>query len=194
MLSIPEIIEILAVIFNLIYLVLLVKENIWCWPNGILASILSIYLFVDAKLYSEAILYGFYIVIGVYGWLVWAGVLSSNKSIRIKTWRIKPHLFALAAGIIGLLGLGYFFNTQTDADKPYYDAFSTSFSFVASFMEAHKVLSAWIYWIVLNVFSIWLYYSKNLSIYSALMVIYAIASVWGYIEWKKKLRNQSNNG
>ena len=48
-------IEILSVVFNLIYLVLLIKENIWCWPNGIIASILSVYLFVEAKLYSEAI-------------------------------------------------------------------------------------------------------------------------------------------
>lgn len=183
-------IEILAVAFNLIYLVLLIKENIWCWPSGILASILSISLFLDAKLYSEVILYAFYVLIGVYGWLVWSGKLSSNKQVQIKTWKIKPHLIALAIGLIGMFGLGYYFGTKTDADKPYFDAFSTSFSFVASFMEAYKVLSAWVYWIILNLFSIWLYHSRELDVYAGLMIVYAIASVWGLLEWRKKYQLQ----
>ena len=182
-------IEIFAVVLNLVYLVLLIKENIWCWPSGILASILSIILFLDAKLYSEVVLYIFYVIIGIYGWLVWSGKLSAKKQIEIQKWKVGPHLIAFSVGVIGMLGLGYYFGSKTDADKPYLDAFSTSFSFVASFMEAHKVLSAWGYWIVLNLFSIWLYYSRGLSIYAGLMAVYAIASVWGLLEWRKRFNN-----
>ena len=183
-------IEIIAVLLNLVYLVLLIKENIWCWPSGILASLLSIYLFYNARLYSEVILYSFYVLIGIYGWLVWSGKLSKESNVLIKKWKVKPHIVAFLIGILGTLGLGYYFGTKTDADKPYLDAFSTSFSFVASFMEAHKVLSAWVYWIVLNLFSIWLYYSRELHIYSGLMVVYTVASIWGLLEWRKKYHSQ----
>lgn len=182
------IIEILSVLFNFIFLILLIKENKWCWPNGIIGSFLSVYLFAESKLYSEAILYAFYVIAGIYGWLVWSGFLSRNKVVKINTWKIKSHLVALIIGAIGMLGLGYYFNNYSDGKKPYFDAFSTSFSFVATYLEAHKILGAWVYWIILNLFSVWLYSSRNINIYAGLMVVYAILSIWGLLEWRKKYK------
>ncbi|MGY8954390.1 MAG: nicotinamide riboside transporter PnuC [Flavobacteriales bacterium] len=181
-------IEILSVLFNFIFLILLIKENKWCWPNGIIGSLLSVYLFTESKLYSEAILYAFYVLAGIYGWLVWSGYLTSKKDLKISTWKIKTHFIALLLGIMGMLSLGYYFDNFSDGKKPYFDAFSTSFSFVATYMEAHKILGAWAYWIILNFFSVWLYSSRNLSVYAGLMVVYAMASVWGLIEWRKKYK------
>jgi nicotinamide mononucleotide transporter len=184
--SFLEIIEICAVAFNLIYLFLLIRENIWCWLNGIVASLLSIYLFFEAKLYSECILYGFYVIIGVYGWLVWAGKISKQEGKQVVRKGLVYHFVSLIIGASGMVLLGWWFSSNTDAKQPWHDAFSTSFSFVASFLEAHKVLSAWLYWIVLNLFSVWLYKSRNLDIYAGLMLVYFLASVWGYYEWRKK--------
>ena len=63
--------EILATGANLVYVVLLIKEKIACWACGIVGSFLSIYLFIDARLYSEAFLYLFYALLGVWGWMRW---------------------------------------------------------------------------------------------------------------------------
>ena len=65
-----QILEITAVLFSLTYLVLLIKEKIACWFFGIAASIISIYIFYKTGLYSEAILYSFYVIIGFYGFLL----------------------------------------------------------------------------------------------------------------------------
>ena len=62
-------IEIVATFANLLYLIFLIREKIICWSFGIAGSLLSIYLFVDARLYSEAFLYGFYVAMGCWGWL-----------------------------------------------------------------------------------------------------------------------------
>ena len=83
------------------------------------------------------------------------------------------------------IGLGAFFSSQTDAQKPYADAFSTIFSFFATYLEAKKVLSAWIYWFGLNAFSVWLYFARHLEVYSGLMVVYTVLSVIGYLQWRK---------
>jgi nicotinamide mononucleotide transporter len=83
--------------------------------------------------------------------------------------------------------LAWFFDTYTDADKPYLDAFTTIFSFLATYLEAKKVLSAWVYWIVINGLTITLYYSKGLDYYSGLTVVYFVMSFVGYMRWKKEL-------
>ena len=178
------ILEIFSVINGLIFLLLLIRQKIWCWLFGILSSVSSVWLFINLKLYSESILYAFYIVIGIYGWAVWykrgdGGIVQTIKAV----W----HLVYIGIGVSVSLLLGYFFSTQTDAERSYADAFSTIFSFIASYLEAHKILSTWYYWICINAFSIWLYLDRGLQLYAGLMVLYFVMSVYGYISWRKSL-------
>lgn len=174
-----------GVVLNVLYLVLLIRRSIWCWPFGILGSGLSIYLFIESKLYSEAILYGFYVLIGVYGWIKWSRNADENDLVQPILWSLQKHLVAIAIGIAATFGLGHFFQTYTDAERPMLDAFSTGFAFVASFLEAQQVLSGWIYWIILNGFSVWLYYDRGLELYGLLSVVYTVMSFVGYYQWQK---------
>jgi nicotinamide mononucleotide transporter len=81
--------------------------------------------------------------------------------------------------------LAWFFNSYTDAERPYIDSFTTVFSFLATFLEAKKVLSSWKYWIVINGVTIGLYFDKGLDIYAGLILVYFIMSFVGYFKWKK---------
>lgn len=83
--------------------------------------------------------------------------------------------------------MAWFFDTYTNADKPYLDAFTTIFSFLATYLEARKVVSAWLYWIVLNGVTALLYFSKGLDIYAGLSVVYFIMSFVGYVRWKRSM-------
>ncbi|MGB1306957.1 MAG: nicotinamide mononucleotide transporter, partial [Flavobacteriales bacterium] len=69
-------IEVISVLFGLAFLVLLIRQNILCWWFGIVGSLLSIFLFYHTKLYSEAILYTYYVLMGFYGYYSW----NNNKS------------------------------------------------------------------------------------------------------------------
>jgi nicotinamide mononucleotide transporter len=183
--------EILGVLLSLVYVVLMVRQNIWCWLFGILGSLLSILIFIEAKLYSESILYAFYVGVGIYGWVRWH--TKDHKGIPIKKWGILNHLLTLFFGLLGALGLGYFFSTQSDAESPYFDAFTTSFSFVASFLEAHKILSSWVYWIILNMMTIYLYATKEIYLYAGYSGLLTILSVIGFIRWQRDYRKQITN-
>lgn len=187
----PFYLELGAVVFNILFLVFLIREKRVCWIYGIVASLLSVALFLsmDKPLYSESVLYVFYVGFGVYGWINWS--TGTEQEISIMEWGMREHVKAFLVGAIGMVGLGYFFSTRTDADVPYADAFSTSFSFVATYMEANKILSGWIYWIVLNGFTIWLYAYKSAFLYSGLMVAFAVMSIVGYMSWRRKFRNQT---
>lgn len=183
-------IEILSVVFGLFFLILLIKENIWCWLFGILSSAMSVYLFIAVKLYSEALLYFFYVIIGCYGWITW----SKNKSIKsISSWKMIRTALAFIVGALGASGLALFFSKFTDAKFPVLDATTTSFSFVASFLEAHKIIQTWWFWIVINALSVWLYWLRDLELYSGLMIIYTVLSIIGYYKWNQILKTDENH-
>lgn len=180
--------EILGVLLNLAYVILLIRQNILCWPMGILGSGISIHLFIEAKLYSEAILYLFYVIIGFYGWYRWRKV--NNKELPIIRWPFFKHAIAIVAGFICAYGLGLFWSTQTDAERSFIDSNTTIFSFIASYMEANKVLLSWIYWVILNAISIWLYADRGLNFYGMLSVLMTLLSVSGFIKWRKDYQRQ----
>ena len=186
--SFINVLEWISVLFNLLFVVLIIKELKAGWLFGILGSIISIYLFYTVQLYSEAILYLYYVAMGFYGLSRWT--LVNDEVLPITVWSLKKHFFAIIVGIVGTLMLGLFFSQFTKAAMPFADAFSTSFSFIATYMEAKKIFSTWVFWIVLNTFSVWLYFSRGFDIYSALMVIYAILSVVGLLAWRKSLQAQ----
>ena len=188
--STAEIIEILATVANLAYIVLLIREKIICWSFGIVGSLLSVYLFMGAKLYSESVLYLFYAVMGVWGWLRWHRQEAENNNPVI-TWPVARHAKVVPVTALLALGVGFTMVYLTDAERPLFDAFTTVFSFLATYMEIQKVLEAWLFWLVLNLASIWLYYDRNLDIYALLIAVYSVLSVVGFLRWRQSYRQQA---
>lgn len=188
--NIDLIIEIASVVLGLVYLILVMMENIWCWIFGITSSLLSVYLFIEYQLFSEAILYFFYAAVGVYGWIMWSSKKAGKTAIVVRKWKWQNHAIALPLGAALSASLGWVMSNFTKSDMSYIDATTTMFSFIASYLEAQKVLSAWIYWIVINGVSVWLYFTKELMVYGWLMVLYFVMSFAGLYMWNKTLKLQ----
>lgn len=182
-------IEIFATLSGLIYIIFLIRENIICWPFGIAGSLLSIYLFVDSKLYSEAFLYFYYVLMGAWGWIRWSQRAAVNDNPVVR-YGLQAHGVVILLSSLGAVALATFFIAFSDAQRPYIDAFTTMFSFAATYMQVKKVLETWFYWIVLNLASIWLYMDRSLDIYAALICVYALMSVWGLVQWTRIYRQQ----
>lgn len=182
--------EWLALGLNFVFIILLIRENIWCWLFGIIASAITVGLVFYSKLYSETLLYSVYVVLGIYAWITWnKNSLKSPMPIQIK--RSIYYGISIFIGLVLWLGLGYFFGKYTDSELPWADAFTTAFAFVATYLEAKKVLHHWIYWIIVNLCSIWLYQSRDLPILAMMMVGFAIFSIAGFIIWKKRYSQQT---
>jgi nicotinamide mononucleotide transporter len=128
---------------------------------------------------------------GFYGYYIWSeksiGISNESSSLTVSEKGIFFHVFCIIITSVLALVLAWFFNSYTDADWPYLDAFTTMFSFLATYLEAKKVLSGWVYWIVINGLTIGLYYNKDLDYYSGLTLIYFIMSFVGYFKWKKEM-------
>lgn len=178
--------EIIAVAFGVLYVILAALKNKWCWPFGILGSGISIYIFiVYSKLYAEAVLYFYYVIAGFLGWIHWQKTDAvSGKDILSKP--LKHHLGVLLVGSMLSVVLYYILATFfPSAQRPLFDAFTTIFSFIATWLTVKKWIENWLYWIVINIASTVLYFSRGLEIYSYLMVLNAIVAIYGYYNWRK---------
>ena len=188
-------VEIIGAVLSIIFLVLLIKRNRYCWPFGIISSLLSIYLFISVKLYSEASLYSFYVLFGFYGWWNWTKNLEETDldGVAISQISVKLLIVYSFVGILFSAAIGYFWANYSDADFPYIDATTTSFALLATWLEAKRIFQTWYFWMVLNSTSIALYFVKGLPIYALLMLIFAAMSIWGWWTWRRELGKASLN-
>jgi nicotinamide mononucleotide transporter len=69
---------------------------------------------------------------------------------------------------------------------PIIDSFTTVFSVIATFMLTKKILENWLYWVVIDIVSVYLYFSRELHLTSLLFILYSIIAIFGYLSW---LRN-----
>ena len=182
--NIALLLEIVAVILGIIYVVLAAKNKISCWIFGILGSLLSIVLFVVyAKLYAEAVLYIFYVLAGIYGWINWK---NQKNETEVYQRKMLTHLFIIGVGIVLSVGLYYVLTSFfKESERPMIDSFTTIFSFIATYLTTKKWIENWIYWIVIDAVTTYLYFSRGLEIYALLMLAYSFIAVYGYLQWKK---------
>jgi nicotinamide mononucleotide transporter len=162
------------------------REKIVGWAFGIAASLLSTYLFFETKLYAQAIISIYYAGIGVYGWMYWYKAEKVHQHISI--WNVKSHVIFIAIFLMIAILSAYVFKNYTDSSSPYLDSFLTSFGFLASIKEARKILTSWVYWFVINLFSVWLYFNQHLYFYAVMMIVYAGICIPGYLSWLKIYR------
>jgi len=181
-----SLLEISSVLFSLMFLVLLIRQNIWCWLFGIVSSILSAILFYSIHLYSECLLYSFYAVFGFYGWMVWAKSSNESEQKNISPIQPKRILLFIAIGIPLSMLVGYLSKSfLKDAAIPYVDATTSVFGLIATYLEAHRYLSAWVFWIILNLATAVIYFDRGLMVYGPLMLVYFVFSLVGYRRWSK---------
>jgi nicotinamide mononucleotide transporter len=184
--------EITAVVFAILYLLLAIRENIWCWFCAGISTAIYVFVYFDARLYMESVLNVFYFGMALYGWFVWRSGEGIGGSIPVTTW--APHVHLVAIGVIAGLatGSGFLLDAYTDAAFPYTDSATTFAAIWATFLIARKVLENWWYWLVIDVVSIFIYWSRGLELTALLFLLYVIMIPFGLFNWKKSMRNQSD--
>ena len=177
--------EITAVIFAILYLILAVKQNILCWIAGIISSVLYFFIMQKAGLYMEAYLQVFYVVMGIYGWSQWSASNASNPSFIVNTWSKYQHMIAISIILALSLLSGSLLERYTDAALPFLDALVSWGAVVATYMVAKKLLENWIYWFVIDATSIFLFIERGLWLSAVLFVTYLVIIFFGYQSWNK---------
>lgn len=186
--------ELLAVLLALAYLILAMKERIECWYAAFISTSIYTFLFWDVDLLMEFALQIYYLVMAVYGWRQWRkhSNTADSAGLEITLWSPKQHIFAFFS--IGLLVFlsGYLLQKNTTAAMPYLDSFTTWGAVVTTYMVARKVLENWIYWLVIDGVSIYLYIDRGLYLTALLFALYIVIVVFGFFHWRKMYQQQNS--
>jgi len=185
-----SLLELVAVIMALMYLVLAIRQNIWCWLGAGISTAIYVYLFIDAKLYMQSVLNAFYFAMAIYGWRVWRAGQLNDRKLPVARWRASTHAYAILIIIVVAIINAYVLETFTDAEHAYVDAVVAWAAIWATFLVARKVLENWWYWLLIDIASIFIYWSRDLQLTSVLFAVYVIMIPFGLISWTRSWKEQ----
>jgi len=181
-------IEVLASIIGIVGVWLTTRQHILCWPIGLLNVTLSMFVFLQAKLYYDFVLQIFYFFLTVYGWYNWLYGGSRSNSLPVSRLSSKVLSKNIVLLVFLVLIFGYLAHIYTDASLPYFDAFTSAGGIIATFWMAKKILENWLAWIIIDIVCVAIYIYKELYAFSVLYFIFTILAIIGYYSWKKTLQ------
>jgi nicotinamide mononucleotide transporter len=182
--------EATGLVSGLLCVLLLIRQNIWNWPIGLLYSAVSIVVFYEARLYSDLCLHVFYVAMNAYGWYYWGFAKRPADSPVLPVTRIPTRIAAALAIVVACAtaGVGWSFASYTNAAVPYWDSATTTMSFAAMWMTARKHIENWIVWLVVDVVSTGIYLYKGLQMYALLYCVYIGMAFAGWWAWRATMQ------
>ncbi len=180
--------ELIAVIASALGVWLTARRHVLSWPIGLVSVALYAVIFYEARLYSDAMLQGFFAAMGIYGWWRWTRHLDDDGLVRPAPLRQGLAARDLVLGAMAALLLGYVMQRWTNASLPWIDAGLTCFSLVGSWWQAKRHIAAWILWIVVDVIYVGMFIFKSLDLTAVLYAGFVLLAIHGLLHWQKAAR------
>lgn len=185
-----SLLEVIAVFAAVLYLGFAIREKIVCWFFAAISTAIYAWLFIEAKLYMESVLNVFYLAMAGYGWFVWSSGRDDGHERPIVVWPLKTHVIAIVVVVVLSVASGFSLSNYSDAAFPYIDSLTTWFAVWGTFLVARKVLENWWYWLLIDITSVFIYWSRDLQLTSLLFAVYVIMIPIGLISWTRSMHAQ----
>ncbi len=183
--------ELTAVLFSIIQVLLSYRNHIALYPAGIISSGLFTILMLQPSvgLYAEALLNSYYFIMSIYGWYMWYRK-KENKTLPITRCSRTDWLMVLTICITSF-GLLYFvLHHFTTSNVPFFDALVSATAWAGMWLLAKRKLENWILLNISNAVAIPLLFYKHLPLTALLTLFLFIVAVFGYFKWKSILAQQ----
>jgi len=189
--------EIIGTVLGVIGVWLMIRQNIWGWPVGLVQVAVYAWVFFLAKLYSDTILQVAFFLIQAYGWWHWSRGRQAyggqgRPSLPVTRLSGAAIVGWVAVGAVLTAGWGWFMHRNTDAALPWWDAFILVFSLIAQWLQARKNLENWPAWLVVNTVAMGVYWAKDLRLTSGLYLIFWGMALWGWRAWWRTMQEDKS--
>ena len=190
--------EAVAVIMGIVSVWYSRKENILVYPTGLINTTLYIYLSYKGHLLGEASVNLYYTIMSLYGWYLWTRKTpdQTNYVLQIthsntKEWLQQLLFFGVIYTTLFLV-LTYAKSAFAPEAIPWADAFASATAYTGMWLMAKKKVESWIWWILTNIASIPLYFTKGHAFTSIQFMVLLILAIAGLISWKEKAKDIKN--
>lgn len=180
-------IEAIAAALGLINVALVAGRSLWNYPFGIAMVALYFFVFAEARLYSDALLQIFFLVIQIYGWWNWNRSEKVDSGIAVERLTNPQRLVWLIGTVIAILLWGAGMARFTDAVAPFVDASVAGMSVAAQILQSQRKYESWFLWIAVDGLAVWLFWSRDLHATSILYAVFFAIAIWGLFMWRQTM-------
>jgi len=178
-------IEVAGTLLSVAAVLLTIRRTAWCWPVWMAATVLYLWVFADAKLYSDTLLQVFFLAMQCVGWRRWG-----REGAEAPVTRLTPAVRVawLAGTLTASAAWGCAMDRFTDAALPYPDALVAMGSVAAQWLQTRKRIESWVGWILVDIVATGVYAAKGLHPTTELYVGFTVLAVVGWRDWHRELR------
>lgn len=184
----PNWIEGSTVVLGLINIILIIRRSVWNYPFGIAMVTLTGFVVFEHRLYSDALLQIFFVIVNVYGWMMWRRSVAESGEVVVETMTNAARWRWVGSCLIATAVWGAIMHRFTNASYPWWDASIAMFSVAAQILMSRRKLENWVLWIVVNIISIGLYFAKGLIPFAILYIVFLVLAGWGLVGWNRVRR------
>lgn len=185
------VLEFLVFVFGIASVVLAKKENIWVYPTGLIATVITTYLLYQAKYFGDMTMNAYYSLMSLYGWYKWSAK-TNEPEIKITRTNTREKLIGLGLFVLTMV-ITYmvykFFDYKLEIPN-YIDIFTSGLFFTAMWYMALKKIENWTLWIIGDCIVVPLFAYRGLGMLSLQYLIFTILAVYAYLEWKKIIQER----
>ena len=185
--------EFIAFIFGILSVWYAKKENIWVYPTGLIATIITTYLLFTIGYLGDMMINGYFSIMSIYGWYKWTKKSNDTNILLITRTNNKEKVIGIVlffVTIFVVFGIYNFFGYEIKKDN-YIDIFASGIFFTGMWFMALKKIENWTLWIIGDIIVTPLYAYRGLGMMSLQYLIFTILAISAYLEWKKILNNKS---
>lgn len=187
------VLEFIVFVFGILSVWFAKKENIWVYPTGLIATIITTYLLFIAGYLGDMMINGYFAIMSVYGWYKWARKENETDVVAISRTNTREKLIGIVLFFVTILvvfGIYNFFDYEIKKDN-YIDIFASGIFFTGMWYMALKKIENWTLWIIGDFIVTPLYAYRGLGMLSLQYLIFTILAISAYLEWKKSLNKNS---
>lgn len=185
-----NLVEWVAAALGLVNVGLVVRRSVWNYPFGIAMVSLYFFVFFEARLYSDALLQIFFLVVNLYGWRNWLQSRRLAGEVRVTLLSARARLGWAGGTLAAILVWGSGMAAFTDAAAPMADAAIAGMSVSAQILMARRRLENWLLWILVDLLAVGLFWSRGLQATSLLYLVFLAMASTGLVAWARALRRQ----
>lgn len=189
------VLEIFGVVFGFVYLYLEIRQKKGMWAVGFLMALVYAVVYWREQVYASMGFQIYYVLVSIYGFLQWrrqdsAAVQGDSaaqgerifyRKLRGTVLLWSAVVYAVAtASMMGVLG------NFTGDPVPFADSSVTVLSAIATFWLSRSYREQWLVWLLVNMVTVVMTLELQLYPTAMLYTVNAVASVFGYVHWKRR--------
>ncbi|MDC7997176.1 nicotinamide riboside transporter PnuC [Gilvibacter sediminis] len=189
------VLEAIAFVFGIASVVYAKRRDILVYPTGLVATVITVYIFLQDELLGDMMMNFYYSAMSIYGWWNWSRRKDDTLVVQVSRTNAREKWIGVGLCIL-TMGITYGVYTLSGTaigTSNYIDIFTSGLFFTAMWYMATKKIENWTLWIIADVISVPLYAYRGWGMLALQYLIFTFLAIQGYNAWKKCLNKSTAN-